>query len=382
MSPTHGISSHQSFPPLLHQATATKYTDIRMDIPAIKPPPRMNPDRVQYSDISHETPLPSIPIKHQSLPRNYAGKLHQDDFSKDSQPDRLLSRSRVNTTPSSELSEIESQPQPPPIPPRTYKEIKPAFQPFDPADHFAWLDSDDEKDVESIDNQIARLDEKYVVIENLVLETIRQQSIPVKKMLQWVLVLPMMLKAQFSESLQAQRKEMSDASNVDELFLILSQYWNSLQPSLLEHLVTKLQDTRLRIRMKDYLRDLENFRKCTILGEFVDKWMGVVPSGLEEFIVELGEEWRGKTMHDLELFRVQLSRQKCFNGHMPLTKRVISGSIMVVFAVSHNVRFKGKEFWYFLRRHGILRVMMKGRCVLDLVCSFQCMHFDGRREGC
>lgn len=325
----------------MYQATAITYSDLRMDVRTIQPPPRMNFDYVSYSSISHQqtmSTLPSFPI------------------------------------------EIESQP--PPIPPRTYKEIKPAFQTFGPTatNHFALTDSDN-KGVSSIDDQISRLDGKCVGIENIVLETIRQRDIPVKTMLQWVLVLPMMLKAQFSESLQVQRKEMSGASNIDELFLILSQYWNSLQPSLLEHLVTKLQDAELRIRMKGYIRDLDNFRKRTILGDFVDKWMGIVPPGLEEFIVELGEEWKGKTLHDLEQFRVQLSRQKCFSGHMPFTKKVISGSIMVVFAVSQNVKFKGKELCFFLQHQRILRVMMKGHCVLDLVCHFSaCMCFDG--GGC
>ena len=76
----------------MYQATPITYSDLRMDVRTIQPPPRMNFDYVSYSSISHQqtmSTLPSFPI------------------------------------------EIESQP--PPIPPRTYKEIKPAFQTFGPA---------------------------------------------------------------------------------------------------------------------------------------------------------------------------------------------------------------------------------------------------------
>ena len=344
------VQSHLLLP--TSKTDMVSYADLMMGMPTneILPPHygRLKSDLdVPYADLCHPLPenfclqslqKPSLPCKVYQSADTAQQQTNDVDLSDTSCP----------------LPRKEDEIQPPPIPPRTYKEIKPAFQALN-----------------SIDDEITRLDEEYIAIENLVLETIRQQNVPVKKMLQWVLVLPMMLKAQFSEVLQAQRKEMSAASDVDELFLILSQYWNSLQPSLLEHLIIKLCDATLRDHMNSYRRDLENFRKHTTLGEFVDKWMGIIPSGLDEFIVELGKEWRGKTIHDLEQFRLQLSRQKCFNGHMPFTKKVISGSILVVFAIPRSVfplNFVGKEMWYFLLNHQILRVMVEGRCVLDLVC--------------
>ena len=223
----------------------------------------------------------------------------------------------------------------------------------------------------SIDDEIAQLDEAYLEMESLVLETIKQRGIPVKKMLQWVQVLPMVLKAQFSELLQTQAKAMSTAANVDELFLIIAQYWNSLHPSLLEHLIKKLQDDNLKDRMSSYIKDLCNFRIRTTLGDFVDKWVGRVPPGLDEFIMELGEAWRDKTMHDLEQLRIQLSRQKCLNGLMPYMKKVVSGSICVVFAVSRSVfplKFQGKAIQHLLKEYEIQRVKVEGQCVLDLVC--------------
>ena len=246
----------------------------------------------------------------------------------------------------------------------TYKSVEPNLPPPVPARTYRHISLD-------IHEKIAKLEEEYAEIESLVLGTIGEENVPVKKMLRWVQVLPMVLKAQFSELLQTQAKAMSTASNTDELFFILSQYWNSLHPSLLEHLVKKLQNAILKDRMSCYMKELQTFRSSTTLGEFVDKWIGRVPPGLNEFIMEVGDEWKVRSVHDLEHFRIQLSRQKCFNGQMPYMKKVISGSIFVVFASSRSVfplNFKSKEILSLLKENHVLRVVVEGRCILDLVC--------------
>ena len=251
-------------------------------------------------------------------------------------------------------------------PDHTYKSVEPNLPPPIPARTYWYISPNVD-----IHEKIAKLEKEYVEIESLVLETIGEENVPVKKMLQWVQVLPMVLKAQFSELLQTQAKAMSTASNTDELFFILSQYWNSLHPSLLEHLVKKLQNAILKDRMSCYMKELQTFRSNTTLSEFVDKWVGRVPPGLDEFIMELGDEWKTRTMHDLEQFRIQLSRQKCFSGQMPYVKKVISGSIFLVFGISCSVfplNFKREAIWSLLKENHVLRVLVEGKCILDLVC--------------
>ena len=124
----------------------------------------------------------------------------------------------------------------------------------------------------SLDEEIEQLDNEYTEIESLVLETIKLRNVPHQTMLKWVQVLPMTLKPQFSELLRTQAKSLISASSVDELFMILSPYWNSLHPTLLEHLIKKLVDEKLNTRMKQYMESLRNFRMRTTLGDFVDKW--------------------------------------------------------------------------------------------------------------
>ena len=177
--------------------------------------------------------------------------------------------------------------------------------------------------------EIEQLDQEYIEIESLVLETIKVREIPLGEVLKWIRFPPTSLRTQFADFLRSQARFLFSTTNVDELYAILSSYWNLFHPALMEHLVNKLGDEDLKARMNHYLDDLYHFRIRTTLGEFMDKWVGEIPPGYHEFVLELGEEWREKTVEDLEQFRIRLSRLQSFGGgHMSFMKTAKSSSIL------------------------------------------------------
>ena len=219
----------------------------------------------------------------------------------------------------------------------------------------------------SLEEKIEQLDEECTEIERLVLQTIKRK-VPHTTMLEWIQVLPMPLKSQFSELLQRNAKELSNASNVDELFIIISPYWNALHPTLLSHLVKNLADEKLKRRMKEYTDDLCEFRSHTRLGDLIEKWAGGVPPGFDEFCIKLGEEWREKTVEDFEQFRIHLSRQKCIGGHMTYMMKVTPGCISVELALPQccfPLTFD-RDMRKFLKEEDVLGVYVGGLCILDL----------------
>ena len=185
----------------------------------------------------------------------------------------------------------------------------------------------------SLDEKIERLDEEYTEIEGLLLKGIRDCKIPHKTVLSWVQILPMTLKAQFSALLRTNAKALAEATSVDELFFIISPYSNALHPTFLEHLVKKFHDEKLRKRMTQYKEALYKFRKQTSVEEFMDKWVCTIPEGFQPFELKLSDEWRKKTLEDLEQLRIGFNRQKCCDGHMPYLKTVTTGCLAVVFAL-------------------------------------------------
>ena len=220
----------------------------------------------------------------------------------------------------------------------------------------------------SIKEEIERLDEEYTEIENLLLETIKHHNVPHTTMLKWIQVLPMALKSQFSELLQMKAKDLCNASSVDELYIIVSPYWNLLHPTLLEHLIKRLADGQLRNRMNRYTDDLYKFRIRTKLGDFIEKWIGGAPPGFDDFAMELGEEWRERTLEDLEQFRIRLYRQQFIGGHMIYMRKVTPGSIFVELALPHDcfplTLDEGAQ--KFLREENVHGVYVNRQCVLYL----------------
>ena len=193
---------------------------------------------------------------------------------------------------------------------------------------------------------------------------------PLDDILDWIRFPPMTLRTQFADLVQSRAKILANVSSVDELFFILSSYWNSLHPYLLEYLISKLEDEDLKARMERYADDLRRFRIQTTLGDFLDKWVGGIPPGYKEFVLELGEEWREKTVEDFEKFQTRLSRLQCFGGgHMSFMKTAKSSSILVVLAlpeVLFPINLRQTVVHSFLRDESIVRMMVDGQCVLNL----------------
>ena len=110
----------------------------------------------------------------------------------------------------------------------------------------------------SLEVEIEKLDQKYIEIERLVLKTIKAREVPLSDVVDWIRFPPTSLRTQFADFLRSQARLLSSTTNIDELFVILSSYWNLFHPALLEHLVNKLGDESLKARMN------RTWMTCTI----------------------------------------------------------------------------------------------------------------------
>ena len=216
---------------------------------------------------------------------------------------------------------------------------------------------------------IERLDKQYIEIEQLVFKTIKRRKVPLEDILTWIRFPPVTLRNRFADLVHTQLKLLANVSSIDELFFLLSSYGNSFHPDLLVYLISKLEDTDLKAQMDHYMQDLHRFRVQTTLGDFLDKWVGKIPSGYLEFVLELGEEWREKTVEDFEQFRISLSRLQCFGGgHMPFMKMAKSSSVVIVLALPAHLfplNLRQKAIHKVLKDRSIVRMMVDGQYVYD-----------------
>ena len=115
-----------------------------------------------------------------------------------------------------------------------------------------------------------------------------------------------MVKQQFKELLQDQ--------SLDNLFFTFSDIWNYIHPGLLEFIVERFGTTNDKNKVQEYKEDLKKYRRSVKLGEFVQIFCSRpgLPLYNKELSVHVGEDWRRKTLQDLEDVRLQVAEEtKC-----------------------------------------------------------------------
>ena len=176
----------------------------------------------------------------------------------------------------------------------------------------------------SLKEEIKQFEEKYEDLVNYVLSAFKTGGVSVKRVQKCLRQLPISLKLQCGEFLQSQAARLSRVSSIDELFFILSPYWDFLNPGLLAHLAYRFGDDDTIRKVKEYLGELREFRMRTKIDKFIDMWTGTLPPYTQELIMELGDNWRERSLEQLEELRIETSH-KCWFGNYVTLKGVRTG---------------------------------------------------------
>ena len=233
----------------------------------------------------------------------------------------------------------------------------------------------------SLEDEIREFEEKYANLVRSVLVAFQQGSVSFRDIRACLMALPISLKLQLGNLLQNNASQLSQASSISELFLILSgtSYWNFLNPNLLSHLVEKFGDGQTKQLKDKYLEELRGFRTRTTIEDFPGKWTGPSETDTQELVVELEEEhWRKRNLEDLEQFRVgfsrMLSRKRLLEDLGLPCKCVRVSCINAVFSLPKSIdgdNLHLEDLREFFLEHQVLRVSLDGVCILDLrVCAF------------
>ena len=138
---------------------------------------------------------------------------------------------------------------------------------------------------------------------------------------------------QYAKQLQSEAAHFSRASSINELFFILSSYWDFLNPSLLAHLAYRFGDEQTIRLVEDYLGELREFRKRTKINNFIDKWTGIFLPDTQEIVMELGDNWKEKSLEQLEELQIEVSSKCCFEDYVMPLKRIKVSSVDAVFSL-------------------------------------------------
>ena len=241
----------------------------------------------------------------------------------------------------------------------------------------------------SIEEEIDEFEVKYAKLVHSVLVSFQQGSVSFRAIQACLMALPISLKHQWVDLLGSQARQLSQASNIGELFFILSTspHWNFYNPYLLSHLVEQFGDEQMKQQKDKYLEELREFRMRTKVNDFIGKWTGASQPSTQELVLELEEEvWKKRTLEQLEQVRIGLSRKRSLEDSvLPWpAKSIRESSLDAVFSLpksidGHNLHLE--DLREFFLAHQVLRVLLNGACILDLrVCTFCQSHHTSLHE--
>ena len=221
----------------------------------------------------------------------------------------------------------------------------------------------------SVKEEIEQFEEKYTDLVDHVLSSFKTGGVSLKRILKCLRQLPVSLKLQCGEFLQSQAARLSRVSSIDELFIILSPYWDFLNPSLLAHLANRFGDDQTIRSVDGYLEELREFRIRTKINNFIDKWAGTLPPYTQEIVFELGDIWRERNLEQLEEIRTKVSRKCWFRNYAIQFNGVNESSVDAVFSLPESVDIHSLELeslQEYFQEHQVLRILLNGVCILNL----------------
>ena len=156
--------------------------------------------------------------------------------------------------------------------------------------------------------------------------------------------------------------ELLEATSLITFTHRLKSYCSALNPDILEVLIELLGDDETKTMMKEYIRDLDEFKRKTKLKDFVGNYGHEVPmhSESKEMQLKLGDSWREKTLADLMLIKSQISQQ-CL-----VMKTVSTGCICVTFMCPKMDDLElGIHIRDYLQSQCVLQIVVAGVCIFN-----------------
>ena len=219
-----------------------------------------------------------------------------------------------------------------------------------------------------IDSEIQELEREFL---NVVCEAAEDLiTVKLSKVKLCVTQLPVSLKYQHLRFLERNCSAIIDATSIDDILAILGRYWDYLNCGLLNEVVHRLGSGETKQLMEQYMEKLRQFRMKTKLRDFVGKSNQIVPPHFITFVTKMGEDWRDRTLEDLEEFRKRLAHAMHLAEYATHITSAEPGCIEVTWAVHSSfpaiTDILQSAFQLLQKKYCILRVIFHGECIPEL----------------
>lgn len=219
-----------------------------------------------------------------------------------------------------------------------------------------------------LEQKISELEDKYEELVNLIEKSLQVND--VKKLQNSIKHIPASLHDQLGEYFHQQVFAIFKTNSIQELFVLLSRFWDYLNPGLLEFIVGRFGSPQDISCMTAYLEDLGNFRATVKVKDYIctrqaNKTIDYNVFTLQRIIFIMNDkDWEDKTLQDVEDYKIELSQEFHLQSFLPLM-HVRRHSIALVFRVPKWIEINIMEHEEFISRHQIIQVYQDENMVAD-----------------
>ena len=199
-----------------------------------------------------------------------------------------------------------------------------------------------------------------------------EQNIPLTTLRECITLLPASIKHQHVAFLETKVKTIIHCESIEEIFLQLNLYWDFLNYTLLEHIVTEFGNNDTKAAMAKYVSELVAFRKATKLSTFISHWpcAGEAPPDMSKLVTkikkQMEKDWSNCTLEDVEQFRRTLTQKLLLPSFAIALKGAEEGCISFTWLIpSSIVKILSKDIhntkldWF--KEHHIERLAIDGQ---------------------
>ena len=146
----------------------------------------------------------------------------------------------------------------------------------------------------SVSGCIRTMEIKFSQLVRKVQCGLTEQNIPLTTLRECITLLPASIKHQHVAFLETKVKAIIHCESIEEIFLQLNLYWDFLNYTLLEHIVTEFENNDTKAAMAKYVSELVAFRKATKLSTFISHWpcAGEAPPDMSKLVTKIKKQMK------------------------------------------------------------------------------------------
>ena len=223
------------------------------------------------------------------------------------------------------------------------------------------------KNTFKLEEEIQSMEKKFEELVEIIEESFLQRGVSVVKIRRSMKHMRTSLKLQLGDFFQDHTSLLFKADTVEEMFNLLSLFWDYLNPGLFVFIVGRFGSPSDVDLVRMYSEELEVFRKTVKVGEFVranrTESIACHHYFYKKIITIMGDDWEKETLQDVEDYKTELASELQFQPFLTQI-HVRRSSIAIVFSIPHWMRINFEQLKPFFRSKNVVKVSLGDFCVI------------------